>query len=101
MSCNCCVLNEFSHYFCSHVAEHASPQNRAKRQSPQPAQLHTSRSIPRTPLAVTLAKLEQAESQHLKDKVQMRRHLDQQRKDASQLQHRHAQLQVGELSVGR
>ena len=63
-------------------------------QNPASPDLHTARSIPRTPLAVTMAKLQQAEADHLKDRVQMRRELDQQRRRASGLEHRYSQLQV-------
>ena len=56
--------------------------------------MHTSKAIPRTPLEVTMAKLHQSEAEHQRDRVQMKRELDQQRKQASSLDHRYAQLQA-------
>ena len=56
--------------------------------------LRTSKAIPRTPLEVTMAKLQQAEAEHLRDRVQMKRELDQQHRRASSLEHRYSQVQV-------
>ncbi len=70
-------------------------RDRVPRGSPAGLTLQTCKAIPRTPLEVTLAKLQQAEAEHLKDKVQTRRDLDQQRRRASSLEHRYTQLQVG------
>lgn len=58
------------------------------------ATLHTSKTVPRTPLEVTMAKLQQSEAEHQRDRVQMKRELDQQHKRASSLEHRHTQLQA-------
>lgn len=41
-----------------------------------------------------MAKLQQAEAEHLRDKVQMKRELDQQHRRASSLEHRYSQVQV-------
>jgi len=43
---------------------------------------------------VTMAKHQQAEAGFLKEKVQLKREVDQQRKRASGLEHRYSQLQV-------
>lgn len=65
----------------------------AKR-TPAKKALHTSKSVPRTPLAMSLAKLQQSEEAWRKERVQLRRETDQQRKRNSALDHRISQLQA-------
>lgn len=66
----------------------------SRRQDIHTKPLTTGKSIPRTPLAVTMAKHQQAEAEFLKERVQLKREVDQQRKRASGLEHRYSQLQV-------
>lgn len=56
--------------------------------------LTKSGTVPKTPLAVSMARLQQTEEQLQKDRIQARRELDAQRKKSSNLEHRYSQLQV-------
>ncbi len=88
-------LNKSYIYACSRLGRQSGPAEPQRRPPPQPAKpVGSGKSIPRTPLAVTMAKHQQAEAEFLKERVQLKREVDQQRKRASGLEHRYSQLQV-------
>ena len=60
----------------------------------EPRLFRAAKSVPRTPLAMSQAKLQESEEAWLKERVSLRRELDSQRKRAGALEHRQSQLQV-------
>lgn len=70
------------------------PANEGLSETRKSITLRAGKTIPRTPLAITMAKLQQAEADHTKERVQMRRDFDFHRRKASSLEHRYNQLQA-------